>query len=663
VTAARSCGRSNVGILGAYRVRRIGASTMLPSSPMPTASSRAIVLGGSALLILLALILLWWTWSSPSLPDAPPANAPLAPTPAAPEHAELPGRTIPQPADASAGRERADIEPSPSTATAATLRGRVLDSRGQAVAGVPLGLIRFEPASGDLRIPAAGCTTQSDALGHFELPAPSQPSVPAAGPGWFTLRTTPWLADHDGATELLLLVAREVELTGHTTRRDDGSPLGGVAIQADLLQLGEFPSSLAQTFAPLPTPAVSDERGEFRLAHAPLAAGVDLVFSHTGFALLRVPSLDAASGRLDVTMAPVGGGAQRLRGRVRDATGPVAGAVLQLGFDQQTTSDARGEFTFDAPSEPQRLLAMRAGWQPLVRENVVGGSGELDLLFEHATLSITGTVRHADGTAASGYRLDLVDPTRGYAFQPIEFDSQAQKGEQPCFAVTDSDGRFEVGGLADRIYTLLAYQPTQLIVVTSAPIAAGTRDVVLTVPADATFDLRGIVVDRRGAPIANASISCWLAAASVEGAVGGPSTTSAADGTFTLAKAPRRGVQLGVAKDGWLYANRRIEQWTPDGNAVRVELIRMCSTRVEGAADLVVQFLDADGSLLHAELHSQTMISSTNALTLPNGRSPVLSLPETTATMLWKRGDKEVGRKGVFLDPTPDAVTLLIADG
>ena len=31
--------------------------------------------------------------------------------------------------------------------------------------------------------------------------------------------------------------------------------------------------------------------------------------------------------------------------------------------------------------------------------------------------------------------------------------------------------------------------------------------------------------------------------------------------------------------------------------------------------------------------------------------------------MLWKRGDKEVGRKGVFLDPAPDAVTLLIADG
>lgn len=638
---------------------------MLPSSHMPRSpSSRAPIVGGVLLLLLLAAALLLWGWPSPSIPEAPAANTSNAQQPAAPARAAATERPTTNPVEATTARERAaEAAPTPPSAATTTLRGRVLDARGQAVPDVPLGWIPFEPANGDLRAAEAACTTRSDALGQFELAAPLQPSVPAAGPTWFTLRTTPWLAERNSPPELLLVVAREVELLGHTSRADDGSPLAGVAVQADLLQLREFPSSLTQTFAPLPPPVTSDERGAFRLAHAPLAPGVELTFFRDGFAPTRVPSLDAANGRLEVTLTPVGGGASRLRGRVRDATGPVAGAVLQLGFDQQTTSDARGEFTFEAPPQPERLLAMRAGWQPLVREKVGAGSGELDLLFEHATLSITGTVRHADGTAASGYRLDLVDPTRGYAFQPIEFDSQTHKGDQPCFCVTDAAGRFEVGGLADRTYTLLAYEPTQLVAVTSAPIPAGARDVVLTVPADATFELRGIVVDRRGAPVADASISCWLAAASVEGAVSGPHTTSAADGTFTLAKAPRRGVRLGIAKDGWVFANQLVEQWTPDGREVRVVLARMCSLRVEGAADLVVQFLDADGTLLHAELHSQTMISGTNALTLPNGKSPVLSLPETTATMLWKRGDKEVGRKGVFLDPTPDAVTLLIADG
>lgn len=631
---------------------------------MPTKSRLPVVAG--SLLLLFALSLVLWVWLSPSIPEATAANAPKTQEPASPAHAEVNRQPATHPIEASTARERAaHAAPTTPPAVVETLRGRVLDSRGQAVADVPLGLIPFEPANGDLRAAEAACTTRSDALGRFELPATPKPSVPAAGPGWFTLRTTPWLGDGDGEgkKDLLVVVARDIELNGRATRADDGTPLAGVAVQADLLQLRDFPSSLTRTFAPLPPPVASDERGAFRLAHAPLAPGVDLTFFRDGFVPARVPSLDAANGRLDVALTPAGGGAPRLHGRVRDAAGPVAGAVLQLGFEQQTTSDARGEFTFEAPEQPQRLLALRAGWQPLVCEKVGAGSGELDLLFERATLSITGTVRHADGTPASGYRLDLVDPTRGYAFHPIEFDSQARKGEQPCFAVTDAAGHFEVGGLADRAYTLLAYEPDRLIAVRSAPIAAGSRDVQLTVPADATFDLRGLVVDRRGAPVANASIHCWLAAASVEGAVGGPSTTSAADGTFALAKAPRRGVRLGIAKDGWVYANQLVEQWSPDGSAVRVVLSRMCSLRVEGASDLVVQFLDADGTLLHAELHSQTMISGTNALTLPNGKSPVLSLPETTATMVWKRGDKEVGRKGVFLDPAPDAVTLLIADG
>jgi len=38
-----------------------------------------------------------------------------------------------------------------------------------------------------------------------------------------------------------------------------------------------------------------------------------------------------------------------------------------------------------------------------------------------------------------------------------------------------------------------------------------------------------------------------------------------------------------------------------------------------------------------------------------------MTLPESTATMVWQRGDREVGRKAVALDPRPEAVTLLVA--
>lgn len=640
---------------------------MLTSSRMPRPpSSRASIVAGVLLLLLLAAASLLWTRPSPSAPEAPAANEPGAQPPAAAARGETSEQPATNPVAATTPRERAiEAAPTQRAPIVPLLRGQVLDSRGQPVADVP---IRLRMPFGDLGATDARCTTRSDALGQFQLEGPPsmgrpEPATPEAGPGWFTLRSTIWESNDEGAKELLLVVARDVAMTVRTTRADDGTPLAGVAVQADLLQLREFPSSLTQTFAPTQQPSTGDEHGEIRVAHTPLAPGVDLVFSRDGFWPVRVPSLHAAGGRLDVALTPVGGRAPRLRGRVRDAAGPVAGALLQLGHEQQTTSDVHGGFTFEAPMKPQRLVAVRPGWQALLHEQVGAASGELDLVFEFPTLSIAGTVRHPDGTPASGYRLDLVDPTRGRAFRPLEFDSQTQQGEQPCFCVTDAAGRFEVGGLADRKYTLLAYEPTQLVTVTSVPIAAGSRDVVLTVPADATFDLRGIVVDRRGAPVADASIHCWLAAASVEGAVGGPSTTSAADGTFTLAKVPRRGVLVGIAKDGWVSQHRLVERWTNDSSDGRVVLTRACLLRVEGAADLVVQFRDADGSLLHVELHSQTTVSSTNAVTLPHGRSPVLSMPETTATMVWRRGDKEVGRKGVFLDPTPNAVTLLIADG
>lgn len=626
---------------------------------VPSSRPRVVLFAFVAVLALVAL----WLANGAGL-GAPDAQAPAPPpgpgVPAGPVPANL---TAPPAADtntteASAdGREPVALPGTPTPPTAPR-RGRVLDSRGVPLADVPLAWQPFEPSAGAVRAETA--VVRSDAMGRFELAAPTAPSVPAAGPGWFTLRTTPWRPGD--SRELLVVAAPATAIDGRTTRADDGTPLADVQVQADLLHLHDFPTPLDHTFVPMPTPARSDANGTYRLDHAPLAAGVELGFHHDGFTSVRQPSLAAQGGRLDVALTPANAVPGRLRGRVRDAQGPVAGASLQLGFDQQATSDANGAFTFELPGRPSRLLALRRGWQPIVRERVGADSPELDLVFERRTLTIEGTLRHADGTPAAGWRLDLTDPLRGYGFLPIEHESLSEPAPAECFAVTDAAGRFAVGGLAERSYTLLAYEPATLVSVTSAPIAAGTRDVMLTIPADACFEtLRGTLVDRRGAPVPGASVSAWLAAASVEGAVSGPHTVTAADGTFALQQAPRRNVRLGVAKEGWLYAVQSIEQWTKDGADLRIVMSRLCAVRVEGEADLVVQFLDADGSLLHAATHSETMISSTNALRLHGGKSPVLSLPETTATMLWRRGDQEVGRKTVFLDPTPDAVTLLIA--
>lgn len=624
-------------------------------------SPRAVVLA-AVLVALVAALLLWYGTNDPAAPGSTAPGATKVADPTAAAQAKLPRSSPTTSTDAAAERERA-AEPAPSaTAPAPTiLRGRVVDSRGQALPDVPIALLPWDPTSIDLVPAPAACTAKSAVQGEFEIACTSPGVVvPAAGPGWFTLRCTPWQTG-EPVRELLVVAAREVAVRGRTTRSDDGTPLAEVSVQTDLLYLTDFPSSLSHTLAPRAPAATSNANGDYELARAPLAAGVDIHFLRDGFAVVRAPSLSAASGRLDVSLQPENAGAGRIRGHVRDAQGVVAGASVQLGYQQETKSDVRGEFTFEAPEQPQRLIAIRKGWQPVVLGNVGAGSRDLDVVFTQRASSITGTVLFADGKPANGYRVDLIDPTRGYEYRPIELDVLGAKDDAQAFAVTGVDGRFEVGGLADRSYTLIAYEPTQLISTKSAPTPAGSRDVVLTLPADPLADLRGVVVDRRGAPVADAAVSSWLSAASVEGAVHGPDATTGADGTFVLVKAPRRGVNLGVSKDGWLYTVQAIEDWTKDGTTLRVVLTRMCSVRIDGPDDVFVEFADAAGEPVYAEIHSQTMISASSAVELHGGKSPVLSLPETVTTMVWKRGDKELGRKNVFLDPTPNAVTLLIA--
>lgn len=404
---------------------------------------------------------------------------------------------------------------------------------------------------------------------------------------------------------------------------------------------------------------VSDARGEFRWPRVPVAAGVDLSFARQGFVTRHVPSTAVAGGVLEVVLTTLSGNAGQVRGRVVDAAGPVAGATLMLGFDQTTTSDAAGEFEFAAPRRATRLLAMRRGWQPVSIEGVEPSRGELEVVFAAKALTIDGRVCNASGESMPGLRVELADPVRGPGYGSAERECSEL---EPALATTDAEGRFAIGGLAERSYRLLVFDPASALAFESGPIAAGSRGVVVTAPADALVaELRGLVVDRRGAPVAGAVAHVYLAPPGGDGVVGGPSATTGGDGTFVLHDVSRRVAKLGVSKDGYRFVTQPVEVVAASGAIVRVELVRMCAMQVEGEAGLSVGFVDGDGSVLHAESHSEGMVLGTNAVVLRGGKSAVMTLPETTATMVWSRDGREVGRKAVFLDPTPGAVTLLIA--
>ncbi|MBM4060885.1 MAG: carboxypeptidase regulatory-like domain-containing protein [Planctomycetes bacterium] len=620
-----------------------------------TSTARPLVLLGAVSSALLAWLL--WPRADPPAAPTPPGENRAAAADAAAATAE-PGRQAAKATVPAGSTERAavaGVEPDPAPPMR---RGRVLDCRGLPLASVPIGLAPYDDADRHVRLPTTSPTVPSDARGEFALPAPTQPAAPATGPGWFTLRTTPCRPDAEA--DLLVVAAPAVPLAGHVGG-SDGVGLPEVRVQVAHFFLTEFPMPLEQALVPTIDAAVTDARGDYALPAVPIAAGVDLVFARQGYTTRRLPTLQAASGRLDVVLQTEAGKPGRIRGRVRDAAGPVAGARLLLGFDQETTSDASGEFALEFPARPSRLLATRRGWQPVVREGIGQGTPELDVEFTARALTIGGHVRHDDGTPAAAWRIDLVDPLRGSGWKPVEAQCSDRDPVADALAITDPEGRFELAGLADRSYRLLAYEPSTLRSVQSEPIAAGTTGIVLAVPADLLFDeLRGVVFDRAGAPVAGASLSAWFAPASVSSVLMGPSAATDAAGRFVLKNVPRRAVQLGVTADGFEYAVGPIEAWLAE-RELRVVLLRTCHVQIEGEAELAVTFFDGDGRRVDVSGRSHGASFGGTGWTLRGGKSPVLAVPETAATMVWSRGGKEVGRKPVCLDRAPGAVTLLIA--
>ena len=627
--------------------------------PIRTKSLAATALG------LFLLLLAWLVWSTldPSL-DTPANRAAMdrEPTGAAATAALARAATAgPAADDATATRQAVPsllAEPELAPAPAALRRGRMLDSRGQPLADVPVGLAPFDWKDRHLQLPADAAIVRTDVRGEFALPAAPQTMAPVAGTGFCTLRTT--LAEPGAETPLLVVAARSVSLAGRI-RRPDGESIAGALVSPAVFFLTEFPLPLEHTFIPDAENGTSDERGDYAVRELPLAAGLELRFSCQGYTPLHVPSEQAAAGRLDVVLEPFGGKAERLRGRVQDGRGPLAGVKLQLGYHQEAESDARGEFSFELPPKPARLLAMARGYQPVVREDVGADAREVVIEFSAPALKIEGTVQFADGKPASGWRLDLLDALRGRNQGSVEAACSEGPVVEGALAQTDAAGHFALGGLSERSYRLLAYDPQTAVAVQSEPIAAGTVGVVLVVPAAAVLgELRGQIVDRRGLPVADAGLLCYLTTASADGIIEGPRAQTGPDGRFLLKNVPCSHVQLGVSGEDIDYQVRPIEDWLKEQD-LRIVVSRTCHVQIEGDAGLEVKFADAAGKQLFVMSQTQGVAIGGDGWTLRGGKSPVLTVSETAATMTWLRDGKEVGRKTVSLDPTPRVVTTLVA--
>lgn len=401
---------------------------------------------------------------------------------------------------------------------------------------------------------ASQTTTGSDGIFAMSVLG-SRPNV-SLDDEWIVV-TTGRSAEYDGDT---WLVARAVEVSG-TIVDQLGNPVSKARIDCT----GEDAAIAALPFE-LETESFrnfaewhSDTDGRFDLGRIATFPGARLIAALESqfIADIEMPSASTSNLILHAKVRPIPP-KPHVRGVVLDAHG--AGiADVNLRFEGvNATSDKSGAFEFEANNfDPEsELVATKRGLQPgwivgfgreLREKGIVEG---VEIRLRGPALSITGHALRADGSALAGWWFSLEDtiryPTMG---MPIEFAAMGLFGndQQPK---TDANGRFEIGGLADKPYRVQLIDRQSGLALVSDPIAAGARDVEIRLPADAWRErIRGRVISTLGAPVEDVEVGVMYPITEGRGFSNSgyaQKAVSAADGGFEFEHVPRRGLKLSV---------------------------------------------------------------------------------------------------------------------
>lgn len=651
---------------------RIGFGALFvvgPSCPEPAAgvpwllggigmvSSKQVVTAACA--VVLFGVLGWVVVPAPAVAveerGAAGRSSPLA---SAPESAASPARV------ALPAAEPGAVAAAPSVA----VRGRVVDATGSPRGGVAIG-VRPYPGAGEPLEPPADALAESGADGRFELTQPAGDLVLCATLPFVTLRGARVPRGSDAAGEVLLVVAEARSLRGQVTDVD-GVPLSGVEVSTLTLMLDGFPLSLDGTWMPWPRRVHTDARGYFALDHAPASPSVPVLFHKKGYRAHKRRCL-GESGPVLVALTPLSAEHPHLTGIVVDAGGrAVGGVVVTAGYREKTTTSSTGEFELPWDGRSRQLVAAKTGYQPAVAAGLHAASGErpLVLTLRGPPLSIGGTVVGADGVPVEGMLVALVDGTPlGFAgtaeMSTVEGSVDQALRDRGAVAATDARGRFVVPGLADRAYRLCVFDPETALAVETEPIAAGARDVVVRIPADAVVpEVRGRFVSPRGEAVPDVSLGVVLTGRGGGGVFNrgtGPSATSAADGTFVLREVPRRHVSVTVMGSGIVEDMLRIDELDLDRPLV-LTVDRRCRVRIVPAGaepGTTVHFEDAAGEHLRLLQFSENLTMSQGGWALDRGDSPVFVVSERATVLVSTRGGEEVARQAVAL--AVDRVTAI----
>ncbi len=572
----------------------------------------------------------------------------------------------------------------------ARITGRVVDATGQGVEGV-----RIVAHSTDDKPAAASSESYSAAGGEFVFDGgPERGVLRVDARNWVTLLSVSFSA---AARENLALVAApRVELAGIVSD-ERGVPIEGV--QLELTLPDDLRARLGVVLDRAETQrwvASSGADGAFAFDGAPQLAGARLTARAEGFLEWRAAAPEHTDTALEITLARPRAADGFVRGVVLDAASqPIGGAYVALGIDAQRT-DENGEFAFqlDDPqsfgrrvgAKANKLTALAPGlalasFEPPLENGEPAWPSFVRLVLAQPSLALSGRVEDAKGDPVAGVRVYVSDPTLFGAIgrSPATVESLFAPGEGGWrYVESDARGEFELTGLLDREYVVRAHDSRTLLRVDSEPVRAGTRRVVQKLPTDRLYPrVAGRVLSKGGRPIAGAEIFAMCDALSIKYS-GRPISThhdalepvaTDAEGRFELKNVPMSLAYLRVNGANILpleygryvegdprFANVSVRELPRESiESLEIRVDARCHMQVElGVRDLADELavLDERGTPLELSLFEASARREGPRQPLHDGRSAMLSVPESGRTLVLFKGGVEVARSAIELDPS-----------
>ncbi len=627
-------------------------------------------------------------WSGAAQPEAPvdlpvarelsSAAAPLAP---GEEHREL--AAAPEAAPAAP-----EVEATAATTEAWKLSGMLLDVEARPVNGVAVCFRSFGSQADRFH-------GKSDVDGSFELtlPAVQGGHLKVDDPAWTTVyRAVLWGKREVG--ELTLVVAPTAPVDG-TVVDETGRPLAGATIQifGALPNRARFGRSLERALAGT-WQVESDQAGRFTVPRAPVLPGMRIHASRRGHRTATLDLVERQQLRLELQTTSA-----MLDGVVVDANGEPTQASVWCGYTGVNT-DEHGRFSIDLSGTGVDPVRGKHRWLIATRSGALPGKLRCDsdppsaprswpqplvLRLGGAPQTISGRVLFADGEPVPSPSVKIIDPeylgdpsnSPGSEMSSVEFmarvnsratEAGAEFSESSNLSHADRQlGGFEVRGLQDRPYRLLVEQRGRLQWMISEPIAAGSRDVVLHLPAQPVWSgLGGIIVDRRGKSVAKASIwftrkvgasplSGTTPLAVPRGTIETARLSSDADGRFQRGPLSRQAQTILVQAPGIAHGTPFDLQQLGDLRNLRLVVpvktrARIAATPSSRAADSA-SFFDAAGTKVAVTITHGDRAWGAGHFQLVEGQSEAMTVPDSAVALVLFAKGKEQGRMLVELVP------------